>query len=1729
MPASVEIIPIPLGSQLVSTISGNDKEDKNDFDVLFLLSENADLTQSGVSVSAGSSIVAFEGANSVYMATIRPPQTSGIVRVTVRANAVSQGNPQTSKDIRVTRFFPDADGEVPRLLFNHNLSYAYWRNQGATGRGIACSPSRIIISSSGDRSANNLRNSIDFFTYSGTHRSAETLTVAGGSSLGIAKIDFINGDLLCEHSRFTASGAVRLNLQTLDWKGTPVGVRVNGITHTRLGVTVPSTSSVSTRGYDAGAEAVRHDFSLAFTNQLRSIGGAAHQNDLIYMYDHSGKGDTSPGVSFLMLHITGEDEFKVLASLNIARASRNSNWRDIAIYGDTLYLLDSRGVYTLDIKKYRPVATHTKSTIYPVFIEAGGTLDLKQFAPDAERIVFDVGYDKQPHLSINTNSELVVGSGAQTCLVKLKAINRIDATETGRFQFYLIVRRAAAPVWRNVSELTMRAGSRYDLFQLIEKESGLETPPTIEFRSGGTRLAGSRLSNGIFTVGTVGGVAEFTARKGSHSTHITIKIDVVQQFGVGNPSHNSGAIGYHVEIAGIDVTADVLAFPSVSETLDPIVINEYRVNEAAITLRNEKGKYNSDLAGNFWETNGLNAGGFQNSVKIYTKYANGVENLLFTGVINESFEPIKDATFRLNCTDISSRLRKAFAENFGTLEKWDALRKQSDEDSYEGIYVPERSLVPMQVGTGKARSDRTDLEISRLELPSEGPAAENTGYMTPNEFRTAGGFLPENPLLGFKAGHLSEDVRFLVNQLAINKEVYNTEIDIPGVEVEDPFLLNRGSVAFSVEPTRITRLPVDWVVGVESGLQTPPTILILLSNPERHIADVLVQYDLKGDSYRVLHTFEKGIAVHRIERRSGTNYYILTSKKIPQDRSVRQLPRQIDATGYAYDSVAEDSAIKIYHYNTSTGNLTEHVAEDDSFPPQLGIHYWVGFENDLYIDEFEGIRPEYRGPFKWHNGHLYYRYAKDSEFGVARVDASSTTTKMIGQPRHGYWDHLNFAFDVNSSGTVYFAYLNNDAIFTVVESTSTRSSNVPIANDLSGVNAALQLQVSIRGASVPGVNAGPFIRITGTDAGGDPQTVRLSGNRLQSNNRFFSTGVVNISERFLTITDVSVGGYLSGTFTITTSGTNTALVIKRRTSDGTLSTVLTDVSVLRDVTVLDAIGGSYLGAYECLFHNNHLYLLAPIQSLDLAESATRPDAKPTFRIEIKDTGMTGERFVTSSTNLNPTSTRLAPGNEIPVRIDFNGTVSGATRNDVTISGGTLSAFSISSDRIDITIRPSETRFHKNITIRLARNAVNQRNEETHIVLDFGVENSRSRNQTKSAGMVLYRCNVTAASPRLEVLDTWDFATHAACGLTVHDGSVHYVEQPRAATVFKPINPDIEGYWTDAAQTETMGYNILPERLGALKKINAAGEVEALGNVWFTDKPYNVFATRMLSIDGDLHLSAGYGNPDELLRYNSLASQADNMVHIVYGKTLQYVVPRFSPTGSIYAALASLAKSVNATLSFEKNVIMISDRRAYRAVTDGATGTGTADLSFSDANKPFPSSGYLLIGKEILRYSGISGGAFTGVQRGVLGSPIANHADDSEILYLDNILQTEKLGSPYKAITLQSDTNRIFNIIRDSGGIAEVRDEDSIALYGERPYTLELGLTRHEKAWIEEIFKSYLEELKDLQQIVNIQVVPDFSLRLGQIVPFAYKGILHAMRIVSVRYERRATHIKGRTV
>ena len=1450
MPVVIEIIPIPIGSQFVQSIGSDDPDDLNDFPVMIVASGNATgLTEAGLSVPSGNSIVSLEGSGAVYKAVVRPQTSAGTIDFVISEDAVDEENSETTKTIRLSTSFPDTDAETPTELFTRS------------GIGIAVTPARILVNTSAN-------GTLRRYTHDGTEQTGESLT-----SPSILGLDYINGDILVRRSG-------RFEIRRYDPAFNQIDAfnfSVDSIAHCRLGYvgrhSVSLSSRILTIAYGT-TTVTEHDI-----DGLQDFQDIAHHDDLLYLSDNNS---SNPITQFGLAEITDADEIRYLKNLNV-----DTDSNDIAIYQDTLYIVRSV-VSTLDIRKYRPLAKNKKTRIDVQFIDEGDTLDLTQFAPDAERIIFDVGFDKPSYLSIDSSNQLVVALNAVTeltpVLVKLLGINRIDSQQ---FLFYLVIGQNEAPVWRDVASLTMKSNTTYDLHQIVDADS-------ITFEPGQTQPTGGSIDDGIFTIGTVGGTTYFRATKNGLTADKEIRIDLIQDATLDNLSD---VVRHKVEIAGIDISNDIVKRPPIriNKSFDNIELTRYRAHSVSLTLRNNEGKYNSDLTDNFWDANNLNAGGYQEKIDIYNEgFVDGtlVSTLLFTGIIDDQSESFSEVQATITAKDISVELEQSAIQDFGTLSKWATLLPQSDEETYEGVYVVENSLMPIQRLTGKAWNNRTQLTLSPLQLPSRGAVLENTAYLTSDNLHTSGGFLDDLPVLNFKTLPRSKNVQFLIDQLALSDTIYNTDIQLPKIVLDDPTIFNQGSVSFSVENTRITRLPADWVHD-----PTNKRILILLSNPEGHVFDLLVQCNIEDDRFRVLQTFDRDIKVHRIVRRNATNYYILTSEAITQDRSIATTPRISDKTGYSYDSRANGSVIKIYRYNTSSNVLEEHVTNTDTRPPQLGIHYWAGFENKFYIDEFEGIRPKNSGGFEWIGSYLYYRYAKDAEFGVARVNTSGATETLISETDLGFQNHLNFCFDVTGTSDVYAVYT------------------------------------------------------TGTSA-------------------------------------------------------ESTLTIKRRTGSGSVTTIFSDTKDLDELTELSDNGGTYLGCLECLFFNNILYLFCEIGRVDI---------------------------------------------------------------DVDNGNTTL-----------------------------------------------------TRSRTKSAGLALYSCDVTNSNPSLTLIEKWEFAQSGGCNLCVHDGSVHFVEQSAYASQFTTLNPDLDTY------NENMKYNMIPESLGSLRKINTSGSVESLGNLWYDDRPYNKAVTRVLSFNEELHTIMGYGNINEVLRYNSLASKADNNVHLVFGNKLNYIMPTFSADGNIYSELSTLARSVGSTLSFDGNVISVVNRQAFRAKTNGATGTGNTDISFDETNKTFPTSGYLRIGNELIAYTGISSGAFTGVTRGELGSEIADHADNISILYVDFLFQE----ADYLKISRQTDTTQHFNVIRDNQNLFDVSDDANIDKYSRQAYTLDLGLTQNEDAWIETIFTEYLTELKDLKKILNVTLPPrkkSRALELGKIIGLKYGQLIYTLRVESISDSTNVINIETRSV
>ena len=1171
----------PIGSQLTSTIDTSvdppEPDSKNDFPIFITGDGNFTLEQSDVDLSSGYSIQSFDGSGCTYTAMIRPPETAGTLTVEIAENAVPENNPAVSHDIRISEEFPDADAQAPTLLFDHGITGL------SDSLGIAVLPTLILV-------YRITATEVKFaeFEFDGT--SIQTQTLTGQTNPAYGGVDYINGDLLAFRRQSSDNRILRYDLANLavltSGEGIPYapesGDDYQGIAHTRLGYAYTKSGIISTLPYGSTDATAATDHDLSDHITIGSTAIIAHQSDLIYIFSHS---NNQTGV----VEIGNDDTLTFYKHINIdIDVGTNDPLQDVAIYRDTFYFGHADGVYTLDARPFRPMAKNTKQDIYPVIIRADATIDLTDYAPDAETIIFDVGFDLPSWLSISSNS-LTVDTTSITettvCFVMLKGINYIDSTETGTFGFYLIVMPLTAPVWKSVSELTMRANSTYNLRQLVTADS-------ITFRTGRTQPTGSSISDGVFTIGTTSGAAEFTATANSLDSHISLEIDVIQA-----QSDLRGArLRYKVEIEGIAVSADLLNAPVVSENLDPIAVNESQINEATIQLKNIN-KYDINKADNFWATNNLNAGGFQNAIKVYTEHFINdawVENLLFSGVILGSTirRTERRAFFEMNCVDASHILQNILPRPFGNLTKYTETRKATEEETYEGTYTPETSVLPIQPTNGQAWTDKTELTLSSLMNASEGAAVANSGYLTNQDFRTAGGFVETNPLLEYKTLPRGADIEGLLKQLAVGESHgYNIEIDLTPTELSAPYILNRGNISHNIETTRTTLLPMDWVYDA-----TADRIIALLSNPEKHIQSRIVEYSLTYNTYRTLHTLPKGAVGYRIQRQDSTNYYALTSDAITQDRSATTLPRPDDKTGYTYDSITEGSVIRIHHYDVSTNTLTEFVPEDDDRPPQLGIHYWIGEENKIYIDSFEGIVPHDRGAFAWYDSNLYYRYAKDGEFGIARANTSGTTSEMISYSDLSYHNHLNFAFDINTTnGDLYMVSASSttydDTLLWSGNITATAFTSFYSTTTTYTVPRTIRIGISTTQPQGTGTDA---VRVTGTDADGNTKTVTLTR----------PTGTTSISqnfEGFATITNIEG----RATFTNTSSGSvrvlaasASTLEIKKRDSGGTETTPLTDLKGLSELTDLDSTGGAYLGCHEALFYDENLYMLVPIQRVD---------------------------------------------------------------------------------------------------------------------------------------------------------------------------------------------------------------------------------------------------------------------------------------------------------------------------------------------------------------------------------------------------------------------------------------------------------------------------------------------------------------------------------------------------
>lgn len=479
---------------------------------------------------------------------------------------------------------------------------------------------------------------------------------------------------------------------------------------------------------------------------------------------------------------------------------------------------------------------------------------------------------------------------------------------------------------------------------------------------------------------------------------------------------------HRVEIEGINISSRLID-PGVSlqNSLDTIRLNRYAVSNTSIPLRNDDGYFRTDIEDNFWDTHNLNPGGFLNNVKVYVEFLeSGAWNpvLFFQGQIARIEKPLSGIA-TLVCFSNTTRLTQIQLEGAGVgVEKIVELSPQGEdaqEPVVEGSYTPEQGLAPLKVSENPEAYHHQDCLTLKDVINDALGTKDNTGVLNPTDFKTQGGYLGDPLLLKTKTAYRYKTIRSAFERLSKLPShlttVFTDFEDLPSVE---PHISARENIQFNTEPGRITRLPTDWVYDPATR-----NLYVLLTNPSEYIGDQLVAHNLETDSYHILQEFDASLACYRLATSNYDTFYILCRDATDLDLSDPTAEETEDWT-LGFDSSQPLSKMKVLQYLRTEDWLETLIDEEDIHGPQLGLHYHVGFANRNYA--WEGINPARQSAFLVNNDFLYYRYATETEFGVARSNRFGITESVISADRDDYENHLNFAFCFDSDDNLYFAY-----------------------------------------------------------------------------------------------------------------------------------------------------------------------------------------------------------------------------------------------------------------------------------------------------------------------------------------------------------------------------------------------------------------------------------------------------------------------------------------------------------------------------------------------------------------------------------------------------------------------------------------------------------------------------------------------------------------------------------
>ena len=1030
------------GSLYLSEINPDtDPDSRNDLRFILSASENiTNLSIDDISVSVDSDdldtdtepakILALRGKNSVYEIIVRPPSPlsatvndtdiTGALTLTIAENAVLEGNAETIATFKYSNIVPDAA----------------WQNVFVTTETyediVAVTRNRVILL---------FENALHFLMHDGVPQPSEQLTFGSNPTvetvlryapqkyLGLSTDDDIAYLLDTDGNAEWESAAIWM-LQTqniVDWALDSVRRRLF-VSNLRAS----NPPDFATLPMDTLHKAVQAGDDLS---NIRFARFSLDNGEMeVPLWSKTVRLAADKGNLYIATNEIGTSNFLYTYDAEglLIPSSRmlipdTDNTLGIYVFENHLYRYSQDNQLTrVDLSTLS--LPHPMTNIYPQIVTAGDRIDLRKFCRYANTFTFEIGFDKPDWVDIVDNRWLEIADDVPpetTALIRLRAINQNGISPENALYFYIYVERLRQVAWKKFSVLNMFSDQELNMFaycddaDMIDWQHGFRVPTDIEIADGIIGVTGDNYE----AINTI--KLRARTRQGTFAD-ITFTLNIFSSDSIKAFTPNT-SFRYRAMIEGVQLQANhVLATSNITSSLDWVTPNVFKRGEAEIQLRSNQGYYNSEIDGNFWSENNLNRNGYLNRVCLLLEaLENGSwvsQGVIFEGIILDWQESIKNIQVTLGCVDNTYLLRQTSLIGKGLGKPMLAqLYPPIDPVSTvaEGIYSPETGGTPLNVDRdAKVYAHTNPLALKETINPPEGVVVDNTAYLAETQLKTQGGLLEDMPavLLDFKTAYRRRKAHAIVDALAKVGEVYSVETDFEETYAKAAHISSNGNIAFNVADGRVVRYPVDWVHD-----STDDRLYILLSNPHNSIADQLVEYDVVKDKERVLQEFDTSAAVLSIATADYDTFYVLTAPAIDIDVDRTADPVEVDTDTLTLDyDTAEGTGAEILRYKHSDDHLSTHVAADDTYPPQVSLHYWVGFDGEDYL--WQGIQPSSRPAFEMHNGELYYRYVTASQFGVASVDADGSTTAVYSADRDAYLNHLNFAFDIDAAGEVYFGY-----------------------------------------------------------------------------------------------------------------------------------------------------------------------------------------------------------------------------------------------------------------------------------------------------------------------------------------------------------------------------------------------------------------------------------------------------------------------------------------------------------------------------------------------------------------------------------------------------------------------------------------------------------------------------------------------------------------------------------